>query len=64
MTKTYNVKGMNCPHCQASVAKSISSVSGVTAVDVNLSTGVATVDGVHDSQAVIDAVRAAGFDIA
>lgn len=64
MTKEYNVKGMNCPHCQASVTKSISSVDGVTAVDVNLSTGVATVEGAHNPADVIAAVRSAGFDVA
>ena len=34
---------MNCPHCQAWVAKAIGAVAGVTEVDVNLSTGKATV---------------------
>ena len=45
MTKEYTIKGMNCSHCQATVAKSISSVKGVKQVDVNLSTGIATVEG-------------------
>lgn len=64
MTKEYIIKGMNCPHCQAAVTKSISAVPGVTAVDVNLSTGVATVEGTHNSADVFSAVRAAGFDVA
>ena len=63
MTKEYNVKGMNCPHCQASVTKSIAAVPGVTRVDVNLSTGVATVEGDPDPELVKSAVRNAGFDI-
>ncbi|MDO4320122.1 MAG: permease [Bacteroidales bacterium] len=63
MTKEYTVKGMNCPHCQASVARAISDVEGVTAVDVNLSTGKATVEGEHAPEAVIAAVRKAGFEI-
>lgn len=64
MTKEYIIKGMNCPHCQATVTKSISAVPGVTAVDVNLSTGVATVEGAHNPADVASAVRSAGFDIA
>lgn len=64
MTKEYIITGMNCPHCQASVAKAISGVEGVTAVDVNLSTGRATVEGTHNAADVIAAVRAAGFDAA
>lgn len=62
MTQVYIVTGMNCPHCQAAVTKAISNVKGVTQVDVNLSTGKATVEGEHDPQAVMHAVNAAGFD--
>lgn len=62
-TKVYTVKGMNCSHCQATVAKSISGVNGVTQVDVNLSTGKATVEGIHNTADVISAVHNAGFDI-
>ena len=62
MTKEYVIKGMNCPHCQATVIKSISGVKGVTQVDVNLSSGKATVEGEHNADDVIAAVRAVGFD--
>lgn len=64
MTKEYIIKGMNCPHCQASVAKSIAAVEGVENVDVNLSAGIATVEGTHNPAILIEAVRAAGFDAA
>lgn len=63
MTKEYTIKGMNCSHCQATVAKSISSVKGVKQVDVNLSTGIATVEGEHNADDVVTAVRNAGFDV-
>lgn len=63
MTKEYTVKGMNCPHCQATVTKSIAAVNGVTQVSVDLSTGKAVVEGDHDEADVHNAVRAAGFDI-
>lgn len=63
MTKTYVIKGMNCPHCQAAVTKSIAGVKGVSEVTVNLSSGVATVNGEHDEKEVVNAVRAAGFDV-
>lgn len=63
MTKQYSVKGMNCAHCQASVTKSIAAVAGVKQVDVNLSTGIATVEGEYNDDAIIEAVRQAGFDI-
>ncbi len=62
MTKEYSITGMNCPHCQAAVTKSISSVPGVAQVEVSLSAGKATVEGEHNPQDLIAAVRAAGFD--
>lgn len=63
MTQIYVITGMNCPHCQAAVTKAISGVEGVTQVEVNLSTGKATVEGEHDPVAVKAAVKAAGFDV-
>ena len=63
MTKEYNIKGMNCPHCQAAVAKAISAVEGVENVNVNLSTGVATVEGQPSDEAIQTAVRNAGFEV-
>ncbi|MCM1293867.1 MAG: permease [Bacteroides sp.] len=62
MAKEYIITGMNCPHCQAAVTRSIQGVSGVTSVDVDLKSGRATVDGDHDSLRLIEAVRLAGFD--
>ncbi len=64
MTQEFIIKGMNCPHCQAAVTKAISGVEGVEAVEVNLSTGKAVVQGNPESEAIASAVRAAGFDIA
>ncbi len=64
MTVQYNIKGMNCPHCQAAVTKAILSVNGVTDVNVNLSTGIAEVEGNHESRDIRKAVTEAGFDLA
>ncbi len=63
MTTEYTIMGMNCPHCQAAVTKAIAAVQGVTAVEVNLSTGRATVAGAHSAEELVSAVRAAGFDV-
>lgn len=62
MTKEYQISGMNCPHCQATVQKSISGVKGVRQVEVILSSGKAIVEGDQTDADVISAVRAAGFD--
>lgn len=63
MVKEYVIKGMNCPHCQAAVTKSISGVGGVEQVEVSLSTGKATVKGEHNPEELVAAVRSAGFDV-
>ncbi len=62
MTKEYIITGMNCPHCQNAVKKAIAAVDGVSAVEVDLQAGIATVDGSVDHKAVIEAVHAAGFE--
>ncbi|MDE5608677.1 MAG: permease [Muribaculaceae bacterium] len=63
MTKEYVIKGMNCAHCQAAVAKSIRNVPGVENVDVNLSTKKATVTGEHNPEDIVNAVTEAGFEV-
>ncbi|MDE5800258.1 MAG: cation transporter, partial [Paramuribaculum sp.] len=63
-TTTYKIKGMNCTHCQAAVQKAIAALPGVDAVDVNLTTSTATVEGTASPADVAQAVRIAGYDIA
>jgi len=61
-TIIYNVSGMNCNHCKSSVEKCILAIAGVEEVDVDLTNGKAYVSGTHDSQTVIEAVNAIGFE--
>ena len=56
-TSTYTVVGMTCGHCVASVTEEVSEVAGVTAVDVDLDSGVLTVTS--DEAIAADLVRAA-----
>lgn len=62
MTKTYKIEGMACPHCKATVEKSLGALEGVESVQVDLAGGTATVEGFVSDNAVADAVRAAGFE--
>jgi copper chaperone CopZ len=59
------VTGMTCGNCSAHVKKALSEVPGVTAVDVDLAGGSATV-GVGaegtDVDQLIEAVRDAGYE--
>lgn len=65
-TATYTVSGMTCQHCVASVTEEIGEITGVTGVDVDLATGavVVTSEGDITDDAVREAVREAGYDVA
>ena len=65
MTKTLDIEGMMCAHCQAHVQKALEGVAGVTQVVVSLEDNNATVTadaGVED-QALIDAVTESGYKV-
>ncbi len=66
MDKTvfYDVTGMACAGCQAHVDKAVRAVEGVADVEVSLLTKSMRVTGTASPEAVIAAVRAAGFGAA
>jgi copper chaperone len=60
---TYRVDGMSCEHCKAAVTSEVSSVAGVTVVDVDLESKLVRVDGEGvDPDAVVAAIDEAGYD--
>lgn len=63
MERKYRISGMACPHCQATVTKAISALEGVQSVTVDLSSGIATVIGDVNADAVGKAVYDAGFNL-
>src|SRR3990172_2310162 len=59
------IEGMTCGGCVARVERALQSVEGVAHARVNLTTQVAAIDPggqMPDRQALIEAVRAAGYD--
>ncbi len=62
MTKEYKINGMACQHCKNNVEKQLAKVPGVENVEVNLDKAVARVTGEADSNAVIEAIRLAGYE--
>lgn len=64
MKQQFHVKGMSCPHCQATVTKALSALAGAQNVTVDLSTGIATVEGDVNPDQVKDAIFNAGFTLA
>ncbi|NOY61784.1 MAG: copper-translocating P-type ATPase [Gammaproteobacteria bacterium] len=59
-----SVSGMSCAGCVASVENIIRGVAGVSAADVNFAEHTAMVEGKTSAQALVEALRAAGYDAA
>lgn len=62
---TYDVAGMTCGHCVASITAQVSKVDGVQAVQVDLKTGRVTVtsDTPVDPGRIVVAVDEAGYTV-
>jgi copper chaperone len=56
-----NVTGMTCGHCQKAVKEALERVPGVESAQVDLKTGVATLEGSADLQVLIRAVEDEGY---
>ena len=55
------VSGMTCSHCQSSVKDALEAVPGVTGVEVDLASGVTRIEGEANTQQLVAAVEAAGY---
>ena len=64
-TTTYTVNGMTCGHCVQAVTTEVSRLDGVTAVTVDLASGLVTVtsDRPIDDDAFVAAVDEAGYTV-
>ena len=60
--KQYSVTGMSCAACVARVEKAVSQVQGVTSCSVSLLTNSMGVEGDVHPEAIISAVKNAGYD--
>ena len=63
MEQKYQVNGMTCNHCKASVEKNLQKLDGIKSVQVDLTSKTVSVDaeGVTDQQ-VADLVNDLGFE--
>ena len=64
MEKKMKIEGMKCMHCKANVEKALKAVDGVTGAEVNLEekTAVILTEKEVSDQALMDAVKAKGFE--
>lgn len=63
--QTFAVRGMTCGHCVQAVTSELAALPGVSAVTVDLATGVATVEADRTLPAaeVAAAVDEAGYEV-
>lgn len=67
MTKTLNVKGMTCGHCEKAVKNALLQLEGVEAVEIHLDSGKVDVTFNNDKVNVPqlkEAVEDQGYDVA
>ncbi len=58
------IKGMMCNHCKANAERAILSITGVTAVDIDLASGSAIVHGISNPALIREAIEPLGFELA
>ena len=63
MEHTYKIGGMDCLHCAQTVEKGVSSLQGVTQVQVNLNTAMLTFEGQIAEKVLRDRVEALGYKL-
>jgi copper ion binding protein len=61
--KIIQIEGMSCQHCVMSVKKGLSSLDGVTEVDVNLEAKIARVKGQIDDDKIKATINELGYTV-
>ncbi|WP_394740546.1 heavy-metal-associated domain-containing protein [Natronococcus roseus] len=62
MSQRITVSGMSCEGCEENVEEALTAVSGVTAVDVDRTTEVATIEGSANADELAAAIEEAGYE--
>lgn len=62
VSKTIKVQGMTCEHCVNTVQKAILKVDNTAKVNVDLKTGLVSVDTMQPRETLIAAVKDAGYE--
>jgi len=63
--KKIKIKGMSCQHCVMAVTKALSAVDGITKVEVDLKTGMASYEEAKpvDVEVITAVVKKAGYEV-
>lgn len=65
MKKTIEIEGMQCNHCKMTVEKALSTIEGVTNVEVSLENKTATIESTKeiDENQIKQLIEEAGFEV-
>ena len=59
----FRINGMMCNHCKANVEKALAGIEGVRSVHVELSEGIAYIEGENiDTPKIISTINALGYE--
>ena len=61
--RQFKVEGMMCNHCRANVEKTLRQLEGVTNAEVDLASGIATVEGSLSNEEIIKAITEIGYSV-
>ena len=61
--RQFKVEGMMCNHCRANVEKTLRQLEGVTNAEVDLASGIATVEGSVSNEEIIKAITEIGYSV-
>lgn len=61
-TQTFDVTGMTCDNCVKHVTEALQQVPGVTAVQVDLATNSAQVEGDFEERQIVEAIEEEGYE--
>lgn len=64
MERTYSVPGISCGHCKAAIESEVSTVDGVTLVEVDVDARTVKVLGEAADADVVAAIDEAGYEVA
>lgn len=62
MKKEYRIKGMMCNHCKANVETNLAKVAGVKSVTVDLTSGIAYVEGNPNHDDIVATIKSLGYE--
>ncbi|RMX03003.1 heavy-metal-associated domain-containing protein [Corticibacter populi] len=63
MNQTFKILGMTCEHCVQAVQKAILQTDNTAKIQIDLGTGLASINSEQPRSTLIAAIKEAGYDV-